>query len=119
MARLRSCNDLFANHYEEKNSNEEFAGNDSSARIGANDGSDSSASRFRGSFFRHMLQAVLREVQQLCEETSNKSRIFGDIRQRDAEVAATMRRNLRRHCVKGIPRLRSYKKNCERFLQTS
>ena len=77
-ARPGSCNDSFANHYEEKSSNGESAGNDSSARIGANDGSDSSASRFRENFFRRIdASSCIYERYNSC--LRNKSRIFGVI----------------------------------------
>jgi len=109
-ARPGSCNDSFANHYEEKSSNGESAGNDSSARIGANDGSDSLASRFRGNFFRRIDASSVYERYNSC--LRNKSRIFGDIAagRRDCTIAMIDEEGI---CIKGIP---SYRKNCEGFL---
>ena len=69
-------------------------------------------------FFVTCFKLYYERYNSCVRKRTNKSRIFGNVATAGRRGCSNDRRNLQWHCVKGIPRLRSYKKNCERFLQT-
>ena len=114
-----SCNDSFANHYEKKSSN----GKETSAQRIGNDESDSSASSFRESFFRRIdaSSCTTRGTTAARGTTSYKSRIYENVAtaRRRRCITAAMTGGICGDCIKGISRLRNFRKNCEGFLQFS
>jgi len=126
----RSCNDSFANHYEEKSSNGKSAGRIVQRELEQMTEAIVQWVATEEAFsVTSTLQAIIREVQQLREEQRRTRAEFSEtLRQRDAEVARQQQRQkefaamLRQRDSAAIAqrlRLRSYRKNCEEFLQTS